>query len=280
MYGYWTGSKLAKMNPHQIWNPKSFTPGSPRLLRALHMVVVSSEGDQAYRDCYLGLPICHRVVGVSHVGCSGTFLSNDDAIERYLNDQSLASAIKLDFEIPIDRAIRDTTVIEFLTHTSADVREESLFLVFDDEDGKNTHLVRERFPEHQIITVVKGVGFNIDDLPTMFSQPEALLTSRRILVAKDRFEGRGFYSGQTVFLPDFSEFFEQMDAMKDSAYIFAMLAIMARVGPDYSGSIWGSQGGAEGAIRSARAMFGLKGAVSPQDLASAVSWADGERPEE
>ena len=51
--------------------------------------------------------------------------------------------------------------------------------------------------------------------------------------------------------------------------------MVAKVGPFYGGLVWGSQGGSEGALRAARARYGLQGANSKADLASAVSWADG-----
>ena len=45
-------------------------------------------------------------------------------------------------------------------------------------------------------------------------------------------------------------------------------------GDDYSGIVWGSKGGAEGAVRAAKAMFGIKGAQSQDDLSRAIQWAD------
>lgn len=275
-FGYWTGSKLASLNPHFIWDTELFTPGSPQLKKALHLVVLASEGDAAYREAYLNLPLSHRIVGLTDVGCSGTFLGNDESIKRYLNDQCLKSAIKLDMEIPIDRLWKGNDVIEFLTHTTEDVRDETLFLVFDDQQGKNTRLVREKFPQHQIVTIIKDIGFNFDDPSTMFTETEKRLNDAGLISEKKQYKGRGFYQGQTAFLADFSTFFSMVNSMKSSGYIFASVGAMARMGPDYSGVIWGSKGGADGAVKAARAMFGVKGAQDPADIAAAVNWADGD----
>jgi CRP-like cAMP-binding protein len=281
MYGYWVGSKLARMNPHCQWNEKSFVPGSPQLKHALHLVVVCPDGDKAYKKVFLDLPLTHRVVGLTQIGCSGTLLGSDKTIERYLNGDKLEKAIQLDLETPIDRLWRGLEVIEFLTHTSADVRRETLFLVFDKEDGTYTHRVREKFPDHQILTVVKGYGFNMDEPSSMFSMTEDLLQEKGFLVPKGAYtgEGTGFYNGETVFFSDFSEFYKTTKSMKNYGYVFGTVGVVARVGPDYSGVVWGSRGGAEGAVKAAKAMFGVKGAQSSTDIASAVSWADGNIPE-
>jgi CRP-like cAMP-binding protein len=275
-FGYWTGSKLASINPHDIWSTDLFTPGSPQLKKALHLVVVASEGDAAYKEAYLSLPLSHRIVGLTDVGCSGTFLGNYEAIKRYLNDQCLKSVIKLDMEIPIDRIWKEKDVIEFLTHTTEDVRQETLFLVFDDQQGKHTKLVRDKFPRHQIVTVVKDIGFNFEAPSSMFTETEKRLVGEGLIVDKKKYKGLGFYQGQTVFLADFSTFFSMVDSMKASGYIFATIGALARMGPDYSGVVWGSKGGADGAVKAARAMFGVKGAQDPTDIAAAVNWADGD----
>ncbi|MGK0184053.1 MAG: hypothetical protein ACI9YB_003375, partial [Halioglobus sp.] len=243
---------------------------------ALHLVVVASEGDAAYKEAYLSLPLSHRIVGLTDVGCSGTFLGNYEAIKRYLNDQCLKSVIKLDMEIPIDRIWKEKDVIEFLTHTTEDVRQETLFLVFDDQQGKHTKLVRDKFPRHQIVTVVKDIGFNFEAPSSMFTETEKRLVGEGLIVDKKKYKGLGFYQGQTVFLADFSTFFSMVDSMKASGYIFATIGALARMGPDYSGVVWGSKGGADGAVKAARAMFGVKGAQDPTDIAAAVNWADGD----
>lgn len=274
LFGYWTGSKLAKINPHIQWNPKSFSPGSHHLKRALHLVVIASNGYKAYKEAYLKLPFSHRVIGLSQIGCSGTFWGSDQAIDRFINDEQLKEAIKLDFEMPLDRLFRGQDSIEFLTHTTKDIRDETLFLVFDNKDGKNTKKIRERFPQHQIVTVVEGTGFDKEEASSLFSQPESELGEEGVLVPKQEYKGQGFYMGQTVFLSDLSSFYEQIPAVKKYGYLFGSIAIFAKVGPDYSGAIWGSSGGAEGAMRASRAMFGLRGPSSPADIAAAVSWAD------
>jgi len=275
MYAYWTGGKLAKINPHRLWNTKSFIEGTPRLKRALHLVVLCSHGEAAYQECYLNLPFSHRVVGLSHVGCTGTFLASDEAIHRYFSGKLRKKAIKMDLEMPIDRTWKGEESIEFLSHTNLDVRNETLFLVFDERDGKNTKLVRSCFPEHQIITVVLDVGFNPEDLSTVFTKPEQILSREQLINSKTEFAAHGFYHGETVFIPDFSYFYRDVPALKRWAHVFGTIGIFANVGPDYSGIIWGSKGGAEGAIKASRAMYGLKGAQSAQDLAAAINWADG-----
>jgi len=274
MYSYWTGSKLAKINPHKLWDSKLFINGKPLLKRAMHMVILCSDGDEAYEKCFLGLPLSHRVIGLTQRGCTGTFLSNDDAIARYFAGRDLASAIKGDLEMPIDRLWKGNEQIEYLTHTHLDVREETLFVVFDDKDGKNTQFVRSHYPEHQIVTVVRGVGYNLDNAASLFTGPESSLTKEKLIHPRDDYQGHGFYSGETVFIPDLSNFFHDTPALSQWGYLFGTITIFANMGPDYSGDIWGSKGGAEGAVRAARAMFGVKGAQSAQDLASAVNWAD------
>ncbi len=273
MYGYWTGGKLAKINPHKLWNTKSFMPGSPTLKNALHLVVAASNGDKLFKEAYLDLTESHRVVGLPQIGCAGSFLGNDDAIERYIQEKPPASAIKLDFDIPIEREFEGNPCIEFLTHTAADVRAETLFLIFDNEDGKNTRLFRDNYPMHQMISVVKGLAFDPEDLATMFTEPEARLEEKNMLLSKKAYKDKGFYQGQTVFLPDYTLCYEKTN-LENSGYLFGLIGVFARVGPDYSGLVWGSKGGAEGAVRAARAMFGMKGAQSAKDIAQAINWAD------
>lgn len=275
MVGYWTGGKLAKINPHVHWNlKKMFTPGSTHTKRAFHVVAVYGKGLVAMKDAYLDLTFSHRVIGMEEIGCAGTFLGNTGMIDRFIEEQCLKNAIKLDLEIPIDRLWKRQEVIEFLTHTHTDVRDDTLFVVFDDKDGKNTKKIRDRFPMNQIVTIVKGTGFDPQDLPSIFSQPEEELEKEGVLLPKNQYEGKGFYQGQTVFLADLSPFYKDT-SMNKSGHIFGTIAIFAQVGPNYSGVIWGSKGGAEGAVKAARAMFGVKGSSNPADLAAAVSWADG-----
>jgi hypothetical protein len=273
LFGYWTGGKLARVNPHCIWNPKSFTPGTPRLLKALHLVVLHSNGEELYDNAYLKLPFSHRVVGLPETGCMGTFLGSDDAIERYFKEEKVKDAIKLDFEIPIDRVFNGKDSIEFLTHTCLDVRDQTLFLVFDDRSGKNTLLAREKFPNHQIITVVDGLSFDPEEPSSVFSLPEETLVEEGNCVPKKDFNHIGFYLGETYFLPDFSTFFKESNLNK-SGYIFTTIGLLTQIGPDYSGVVWGSKGGAEGAVRASKAMFGMKGAQSQDDITKAIQWAD------
>lgn len=273
MFGYWTGGKLAKVNPHKLWSVKLFTPGTPTLKRALHMVVLCSNGYELYEKAYLGLDFSHRVIGLPQIGCGGTFLGSDDAIKRYFDRKHLEKAIRLDFEIPVDRTYQGRECIEFLTHTAEDIRDETLFLVFDDVNGQNTKLVRENYPMHQIITIVKGLEFNPQEPASMFSSPEEELSQKGLLVAKREFPGKGFYNGETFFLADLSVYFQKTNLARHG-YIFGTIGMFARVGPDYSGIVWGSKGGAEGAMKAARAMFGVKGAQSSEDIASAIQWAD------
>lgn len=274
LYGYWTGGKLAKINPHKTWDVKWFAPGMPRLMKALHMVVVAGDGLKAHKQAYLGLELSHRTVGMTDVGCVGTFLGTDEAVNRYLAGRQLEYAIKQDFELPIDRIWEGKECIEFLRHTREDVRPGTLFLIFDEEDGRYTAKVREAFPEHQLLTIVSGYDFDSEDLSTLFTHPEEQLRKDGLLVAKQAYEGKGFYSGETQFFPDLSCYFKGTN-MGDCGYIFATIGIFAQIGPDYSGVVWGSKGGAEGAVRASRAMFGLGGAQSAADIAAAVSWADG-----
>ena len=274
MYSYWTGSKLAKINPHNLWSPKWFTDGTPQLKRALHMVVLCDHGTPAYNSCYLELPLTHKVVGLSQVGCVGTFLYNREATERYFDKRPLKRVIQQDLELAIDRVWQGEDCIEFLTHTAEDVRPETLFLVFDDVVGNNTARVRKHFPMHQIVTVVQGMGFKDNDASSMFTYPEETLAAQGHLVPKEDYDGHGFYAGETTFIPDFSCYYEDTDAMRDCGYIFGTIGLFAQIGPDYSGVIWGSKGGADGAVKAARAMYGIKGAQSSEDLASAINWAD------
>jgi CRP-like cAMP-binding protein len=273
--GYWTGGKLAKINPHKLWDPKWLTDGTPRLKRAMHLVVLCSKGQEAYETSFLGLPFCHRVIGLSQIGCVGSFLHSDDAIDRYFSNTEQKKAMKMDMEIPIDRIWKGEDCIEFLTHTQADVRPETLFLVFDNHEGKNTALARKSFPQHQIVTVVYGTRFNPEIPSSVFTQPERDMIDDDILVQKGDYDETGFYTGQTLFLPDFSYFYKDTDALNKWGHVFGYIGIFAKIGPDYSGVTWGSKGGAEGAIKAARALYGVKGAQSAQDLASAINWADG-----
>ena len=273
LYGYWTGGKLAKVNPHNLWSVKSFTPGTPTLKRALHLVVLCSKGEDAYKKAFLDLPFSHRAVGLPQIGCAGTFLSSEESISRYFENEPLEKAIQLDFEIPIDRIFYGKDCIEYLTHTAADVRPETLFLVFDETDGVNTQVVRKYFPMHQVITVIKDTSFDREDLSTIFTQPEEELEEMGVLTSKKEYKSEGFYTGQTIFLPDFSMFYKKSQ-LAEIGYVFGTIGMLSLVGPDYSGMIWGSKGGAEGAVKASRAMFGTKGAQTAADLARAIQWAD------
>lgn len=274
LYGYWTGGKLAKFNPHRRWSPKLFTDGSCRLKKSLHVVAVCPWGVSAFKDAYLGLYFTHRAVQVSTSGCSGTFLSTPSAIERFFAGFPLEKAIKFDLEMPIDRLWKGADCIEFLTHTTEDVRPYTLFVVFDRKDGTYTRLVRDAFPEHQIVTIVQGYGFDPDEPSSLFTFAEEKLVQEEILVQKKNYVGKGFYQGETFFLPDLSYFYKGTDRLGEVGYIFGTLGALALMGPDYSGVTWGSKGGAEGAVKAARAMYGMKGAGSAKELADAINWAD------
>ena len=177
MFGYWTGSKLAKINPHMLWGSKWFNPGTPHLKRALHLVVLHAKGDEAYEEAYIKLPKTHRAMGLSQVGCAGTFLGSDDAIDRYFKNENLKKAIQFDFEIPIDRIFKDQEVIEFLTHTAKDVRDDTLFLVFDEKDGIKTNLVRKKYPKH--IFDSKPTLNNTINKPVIFTNPTQPIFQKR-----------------------------------------------------------------------------------------------------
>jgi CRP-like cAMP-binding protein len=274
MAGYWSGAKLAKYNPHNVWNTSLFAEGKPRLLRAMHVVVIAAEGVEAYKAAYLDLGFVQKVVSYPQVGLVGTFLGCDEDIQRYFEGKSLKKAYPQDLELPIDRLWHGEESIEFLTHTLKDVRDETLFLVLDEMDGVYTRLVRKAFPNHQIVTSVYGTSFNPEEPASIFSQPEKELAEFGSIVAKNEYQDVGFYTGQTLFLSDFSVFYKEMEKMEHAGAIFGLLYTLARVGPDYSGVVWGSKGGAEGAVKAARAMFGIKGAQSASDIASAVNWAD------
>lgn len=274
LYGYWTGSKLAKFNPHTLWSPKLFTDGSFRLKKSLHIVVACADGEKAFKNAYLDLPLTHRCVGLSAAGCTGTYLPNEEAVVRYVEEVELKKAIQWDLEMPIDRIWNRVDCIEFLTHTKKDVRRNTLFLIFDTEEGKLTKVIRDAFPEHQLVTVVQGTGFDIEDRSTLFTQPEETLMEDGHLHMRKDWKGKGFYQGQTFFLPELSLFYENTDQLKDCGHIFGTIGALALMGPDYSGITWGSKGGAEGAVKAARAMYGMKGAQSAKELADAINWAD------
>ena len=99
------------------------------------------------------------------------------------------------------------------------------------------------------------------------------MTNRNLLNTKQNYQGKGFYQGQTFFLPDFSSVYEGSDLFR-YGYIFGTIGALAHIGPDYGGMVWGSKGGADGAVRAARALYGTKGAQSDEDLRNAIRWAD------
>lgn len=272
--GYWTGGKLAKINPHRLWPQEVFTTGTALLKRSLHLIVCCSEGDAAFSEVFLGLPLSHCVVGRSQVGCLGTFLGSDDAIKRYLNTDPPYEAVKFDMGIAADRLWRGEECIEFLTHTALDVRDETLFLVVDDTDGKNTKQVREAFPTHQIVTVVKGMTYDPELEGSFFTLTEEQLTEEGVLHQKRGKDASGFFAGETFFLPDLSHYYQGVPVLEEWGFLFGTIGTFAAMGPDHSGLTWGSSGGAEGALRAARAMYGLRGAQTAQELASAITWAN------
>jgi CRP-like cAMP-binding protein len=278
LFGYLLGSKLAKFNPHQRFNPKWFTPGSTRLKQSLHLIVCDDNGFDAYEQAYMGLPFSHKVVSGQNVGCSGTFLGSRTSIERFTCAQSLEIANKWDLEMPIDRmgSKGGTSIIEYLTHTMDDVRKETIFLVFDTLDGEITWMIREAFPMAQIITVVKDYEYDPKNTNmNFFTCVEDYLQKGGKLVKKEAFMEKGFYQGETLLLPSLAKYFYEYDSIATAGYLFGFMGQIAKFGPNYEGEIWGSSGGAEGAMRAARAMFGMKGAQSAADLNSAVQWADG-----
>lgn len=276
MYGYWTGSKLAKLNPHRLFNPKWFTEGTARLKKSLHLVVVCDWGMEAYKESFLGLAFTHRVVGLSGTGCSGTFLGDEAAVEAYFKGEAPLQTLPNDYEIPLERESNGTETVEYLSHTRKDVREGTVFLVFDDAMGQNTAKIRTLLPEHQIVTVVRGFGGDIDDLSKLFNQLEDALARQGLLLPKDQYKQKGFYQGETVFFPDLSPLYRGSEALEKYGALFGMMGLLAKIGPDYSGPVWGSRGGAEGAVKAARARYGLKSALTAEELASAVTWADGQ----
>ena len=65
--------------------------------------------------------------------------------------------------------------IEFITHTSKDIREDTLFLILDEADGKTTYQLRQTFPEHQMITIVAGCEVNIKEPATLWVDYEIMV---------------------------------------------------------------------------------------------------------
>jgi hypothetical protein len=274
LHGYWTGSKLSQVNPNYHFEPESFSPGSTHLVHDMHIIAICPWGEKAYNDCYMGIPFSHAVVAYPNYGCGGTFLDSDENIRRYLNHEPLEKAIKFDMEMPIERPWKGERGIEYLTHTALDVRDQSIFVISENSEGIYTRLIREKFPNNQIITAVPGIEFNEDDLSSVFVSTKERLEERGKLTTKVEYQNKGFYQGQTYFLADLSYYFRGTRGIDKDGMFFALLGLLANFGPDYSGLIWGSTGGAEGAIKAARALFGAKGAQSPADLQRAVEWAD------
>lgn len=272
--GYWTGSKLAQFNPHYQFPKESFSEGSSHLLHDIHLVIICDWGDSAYADVYRGMPLSQKVVSYPGFGCSGTFLGNEEAIRGYFKNEPIPWAIKQDMEIPIERPWRGERCIEFLTHTALDIRDESIFLVIENAQGDYTRLVREHFPHNQVITVISGISFSEDDLSTIFSATKVGLEERQLLFTKSQYENKGFYHGETYFLADLSRYYLGVKGLETGGMIFGLMTLLAKFGADYSGVVWGSSGGAEGAMKAARALYGASGARSPADLRRAVEWAD------
>lgn len=271
---YWTGGKLARLNPQKLWSSDWFVPSSPRLKHELHLVVLCPNGLEAYQDSFLGISFSHRVVGLPTAGCRGTFLGSPSAINRYFLNQPLGRALEGDLATPIARRSEGGMVIQYLSHTSKDVQDDTLFVVFDDSKGKGTKQVREAFPQNQMVTIVSGYDSDFSSDQDIFTSPEKRLKKDGALVEKNQWTGEGFYLGETFFLPDTSYFFQNIEALRVHGWIFGTIGLLAAMGPDRSGVEWGSRGGADGAMKAARARYGIKGAQSAQDLAEAISWAD------
>lgn len=273
LHGYWSGAKLARHNPHYVFSEKSFIPGHFKLKDSLHLVVMSETGLEAFDDCFLELPFSHQVVGVPKCGCRGTFLGDQNMIARYLEGNCLKRALWHDLEMVIDRTRKGKQYFDLITHSTQDIQDESVFLIFDNKFGPITRKVRQLFPNNQIITVIPGYSFTENDLPSLFIEPETMLQRAGLLHNQPEQAKSGYYVGETCFLADLSEFLPE-GMNQPYAAQFATIAAVANVGPDFSGGIWGSRGGAQGAYKAARALFGLKGPQTSADLASAVSWAD------
>ncbi|MDF2550644.1 MAG: proteincyclic nucleotide-binding proteincache protein [Chlamydiales bacterium] len=275
LHSYWVGSKLARHNPHRLLPNSLFLQGTSHFKQPMHMLVFAENGFEAYEECYSELPFTHHVIGTTDTDCRGTFLGSMEVIERFLTGNCLKKALWHDLEMPMSRLEKNTLTLETLSHTTQDIRNETIFLIFDDISGKITRLLREQYPDHQMLTVIKGLTGPTDDFIKLFAAPEEKLKEKGLL-QMHREKRDCLYIGDTMLLPDLSPFYAKLeDKIKNYGYMFGMIGAVAQIGPEISGLHWGSKGGAAGALKAARALFGIRGAQSSADLAEAIQWAEG-----
>lgn len=283
------GQSLSKKSINMLWSQNHFVAGTDKLKGAMHLVVLCPYGELAYRSAYPYLPFSHRVVGSSKNAVAGTFLSSNQEIEAYLNDDPINCALRLDRLMPIDRPkdavkkqeeigrVKDSQEswqqLEILTHTAKDVSDNTLFLVFDNEQGSYTNFLKQRFPRHQVVTVVRGFEYDPQDKSSLFSLPERKLGARGLLHDVETEGVKGFVKGSTYFLADLSPCYQQQGSM-DFAFVFATISILADMAQEVSDVAWGSSGGTSGVLKAVRILYGNRGPQNIKDVEAAVKWAD------
>lgn len=270
---YWTGAGGMK-NPHGFWDRKVFLQGTSCFARSFHLVVVCPYGDYAFSQIYEGFPLSHRVIGLYRHATAGTFLGSSEAIERYFRADPLETAVQYDLIMPIDREHEGEECIELLTHTCLDVHENTLLFVFEDHKGKYTQMLRKKYPRQQILSVVSGFGFDLQDKTSLFRSTKRELEKQELLFSYEKFQGLGYYQKETLFLSDLFAYYEGDVTLRDYGSLFGIIALLSKMGPELSGIAWGSLGGAAGVFRAVQAYYGDYGSRSERQTSLAVRWAD------
>lgn len=273
------------------WSQHLFVQGTHKLKHSLHLVVLCPYGELAYRSCFGQIPFSHRVVGRSDASVVGSFLRNNHEIENYLNDENSNLFLRLDKLMPIDRppslsskteemgkekdSASSSDTLEVLSHTAKDVKENTLFLIFDNEMGNYTSFIKLRFPNNPILTVIRGYECETKELSSLLTLTERRLSVKGLMKGVDKTPSeKGFVQGSCLFLPDFSPYYANNTQFGDFGFVFGTIALCCGMGASSSSVAWGSKGGTTGVLKAVQTLYGNRGPKDIKDVEAAVRWAD------
>ncbi|MCH1429611.1 MAG: hypothetical protein L7U87_02505 [Chlamydiales bacterium] len=252
----------------RIWPNYLFLEGTQKLKYSLHLVIIAPRGQEAFSEAFLKLPFSLRGASLSHSGCASSFLASEEDIYAYFNDRPIKKALSLDLRMPIQRATQKQESLEFLQHQQADVRDDTIFLIFDNDQGIYTQYVYERYPSHPILSCINHAS-SLDRLDSIFDSCRMALPS--VIKDKDIYK-------HALFLPSLSSYYTSESALRNWGYLFATIVAVSKIAPEYSSSAWGIEGGPEGILRVVQARYGKKSNYSSEEITHALRWASKNKP--
>jgi hypothetical protein len=249
----------------RVWPSSLFLEGTQKLRYPLHLVILAPQGREAFSKAFPGLPFSLRGAGLPKSGCASSFLASEEDINNYFNGRPIKKALNLDLKIPIQRVTKEKESLEFLNHQKADIRDYTLFLIFDNKELTFTRYICEQFPLHPVITHIKGNGFPLNEPEKAFENLQKTLPAS---IRKDSLYKR------VLFLPDISSFYTKDSFLKEGGHIFGTVAAISKIAPEYSKRDWGAAGGSEGILKVVQARYGNKSNYSKEEIAHALRWAE------